>query len=202
MPPTVRASGAAAACFRWAYLPLPRRELQQRPRTGVRSPDGRLRAASLHVALLAKRPPLSPGAHTTTAPARGLCATPQSQRTNRRRLTWRTRALNTRSGAPLAPSNDFLRLTRERGASEASLQTSVVTLECRTQDGCVVLRAFGGAHAAPAGPNLRAAQCHRAFARRPGQRCARGRQSVLRQVAGAAQHIRQGAVRVDRQHSP
>ena len=53
-----------------------------------------------------------------------------------------SRALVLRSS--LAPSDDFLRLTRERGASEASLQTSVVTLECRTPDGCVVRGALGG----------------------------------------------------------
>ena len=70
VPPTVRASGAA--CFRWACLPLPRPELRQRPHTGVRRPGGRPRAASLHVALLATRPPrtrLLSGAHATPAQA-------------------------------------------------------------------------------------------------------------------------------------
>ena len=95
----------------------------------------------------------------------------------------------------LAPSDDFLRLTRERGASEASLQTSVVTLECRTPDGCVVRGALGGVHTARARPlTVATLQCHGAPDCRSGQRCARGRRSILQRVAGAAQHIRPGPI--------
>lgn len=99
------------------------------------------------------------------------------------------------SARSLAPSDDFLRLTRERGASEASLQTSVVTLECRTPDGCVVRGALGGVHSARARPLTSATlQCHGAPACGSCQRCARGRRSILQRVAGAAQHIRPGPI--------